>query len=351
MEKKQRTEIPIETADEILFLSDRTCCICRLPKKGLQLHHLDENPANSEKENLAALCFECHNDTMLKGGFDRKLTAGQILLYRTDWYNIVDRRRHGPGREAEAGPPQSETWVAGLKPIELHGSSVRLKYLQTSNADDKNRYSFSAEYPEISPATDASASEINLSIAAFINNEHQGFRNTATETAEYKKAALLANPKAIASTWDDRSISFEIVSFHPDLLSIDFTIFNYSAGAAHPHHLSRPMNFFLSPYVRSIVRIEDLFKPQSSYLEFLSEFCVRALLSNRDEAFSRDWVLRGAGPQVGNFQKFLVSKSGLQIVFDEYQVDCYAAGRQEVHIPASRLREYASEPLRRVYHF
>jgi hypothetical protein len=184
MEKKQRTEIPIETADEILFLSDRTCCICRVPKKGLQLHHLDENPANSEKDNLTALSFECHNDTMLKDGFDRKLTPGQIILYRTDWYNIVDRRRHGPGRESEGVPLQSDQWVTGLKPIELQGSSVRLKYVQTSHSDDKNRYSFSAEYPEISPSTDASASEINVSIAAFINSEHQEFRHTATETAE-----------------------------------------------------------------------------------------------------------------------------------------------------------------------
>ncbi len=71
--KKSRNEISIETAAQILFESDRTCCICRQRKRPIQIHHLDDDPSNNAPENLACLCFDCHRDTQIQGGFDRKL--------------------------------------------------------------------------------------------------------------------------------------------------------------------------------------------------------------------------------------------------------------------------------------
>jgi 5-methylcytosine-specific restriction endonuclease McrA len=72
---KKRTPIPAELAARLLFLSDRTCCVCRTAGKEVQIHHLDENPANNEASNLAVLCTECHDDTQLRGGFGRKLDS------------------------------------------------------------------------------------------------------------------------------------------------------------------------------------------------------------------------------------------------------------------------------------
>jgi len=90
---KLRPEIPVNIAAKILFLSDRTCCVCRQAGKKVQIHHIDENPSNSAESNLAILCFECHTETMIRGGFHRKLNAEQVILYRNDWLNIVSRKR------------------------------------------------------------------------------------------------------------------------------------------------------------------------------------------------------------------------------------------------------------------
>jgi len=90
---KKRVIIPNDIAAKVLFLSDRTCCICRQEGKKVQIHHIDEDPSNNSESNLSVLCFECHTDTMVKGGFDRKLDAEQIILYRNDWLNIVSRKR------------------------------------------------------------------------------------------------------------------------------------------------------------------------------------------------------------------------------------------------------------------
>jgi len=90
---KEKVAIPDEVATELLFLSDRTCCKCNVRGKAVQIHHIDENPANSVIENLAPLCFDCHNETMIKGGFSRQLNASQVTMYRNDWLERVKKRR------------------------------------------------------------------------------------------------------------------------------------------------------------------------------------------------------------------------------------------------------------------
>jgi len=93
MKKKIRVEIPNDVSAKVLFISDRTCCVCRDNTKQIIIHHLDENPSNNNLKNLAVLCLECHGKTHTRGGFDRKLDADQIKLYRDDWYNLVSQKR------------------------------------------------------------------------------------------------------------------------------------------------------------------------------------------------------------------------------------------------------------------
>lgn len=91
--KKRRVEIPRDLAAKVLFYANRTCCICRNSDKKVQIHHIDENPSNNIFENLATLCFDCHDETMIKGGFARKLSPEEIILYRDNWNKIVEERR------------------------------------------------------------------------------------------------------------------------------------------------------------------------------------------------------------------------------------------------------------------
>jgi hypothetical protein len=89
--------------------------VCRRAKP-VQIHHIDDNPANNTPENLAVLCLECHRETQIRGGFDRKLDAAQVVLYRDHWLATVAKLRgevveslqsmigpvgvHAPGRAA-----------------------------------------------------------------------------------------------------------------------------------------------------------------------------------------------------------------------------------------------------------
>jgi len=44
-------------------------------------------------DNLSVLCFDCHDQTMIKGGFGRKLEANQIMKYRNEWISRVKERK------------------------------------------------------------------------------------------------------------------------------------------------------------------------------------------------------------------------------------------------------------------
>lgn len=93
MKAKIRIQIPQDIAAKVLFHSDRTCCVCNIPGKSIQIHHIDGNPSNNIVDNLSVLCLECHNETMIKGGFGRKLDSNQVIIYRDSWIERVKKRK------------------------------------------------------------------------------------------------------------------------------------------------------------------------------------------------------------------------------------------------------------------
>jgi hypothetical protein len=88
-----RTSIPDDIAAHVLFAHDRTCCICRIRGRHIQIHHIDENPTNHEEKNLAVLCMDCHTETQLSGGFGRKLSSSEVRIARDEWISAVAIRR------------------------------------------------------------------------------------------------------------------------------------------------------------------------------------------------------------------------------------------------------------------
>lgn len=90
---KKRTPISPDQSAQILFASDRTCCICNIRGKRVQIHHIDEDPNNNAFENLSVLCFDCHDETQIRGGFGKHLTAPVVKKYRDDWLVRVKQRR------------------------------------------------------------------------------------------------------------------------------------------------------------------------------------------------------------------------------------------------------------------
>lgn len=338
--KKSRVEISGEIAAQVLFESDRTCCVCRVRTKPVQLHHIDDDPSNSSAENLAVLCLECHRDTQIRGGFDRKLDALQILLFKDDWLKRVATKRdmdHGPRM-----PPKAQNGIETVR------------FLQLKENSDEHSYSFQADYPQIGPKESEDNSEMNLCISTFVNRILEHFRAEAiaqsTAKAEIKKNA----PHAPA--WDDLIISHKISLLTPYLLSIEFVLGSYYSMAAHPNTSTRTLNFRLKPSMQ--LELHDLFKSSSNYLELLSQFCISDLHKQQPARFhdpkqrseelatgQDQWILSGAAPKVRNYDRFVLEKGGMRIFFDPYVVGSYAEGRYEVLIPTGVLAPALKESI------
>ncbi len=130
-----RRSVPEDVAAAVLFESNRTCCVCR-ERRPVQLHHIDEDPSNNDPANLAVLCLYCHRDTQITGGFDRKLDAAQVRLYRADWVRVVANSRTAPA--AQTTPPKSNAgeWQRG---------SYMHNYIKS--LPDQRRAAYSAAQP------------------------------------------------------------------------------------------------------------------------------------------------------------------------------------------------------------
>jgi hypothetical protein len=75
----------------VLFKSDRRCCVCQ--RVGHQVHHLDRNHANNAEDNLALLCFECHDEATAGRGLRVRLDEATIRRFRKAHYRAVALHR------------------------------------------------------------------------------------------------------------------------------------------------------------------------------------------------------------------------------------------------------------------
>ena len=305
----------------------------------IQLHHIDENPANSVGENLAVLCFECHHKTQISGGFDRKLDAHQVRLYRTDWLVRVGAKREADGAST-IGPPTKKEQA--------------LKYLQLTETSDEYAYDFSADYVLVQTSEPSSDAETNIRINSFVTGLLQRFRRDGISRIEAKEEMKtdLSPGMHVDAMWVSHSISL----FTPRLLSVEFQLASYYAGAAHPNTSTRTLNLMLHPSLE--MELPDIFGRHSEYLTTLSNYCVDDLHrqqparwhnpGEREEWLKQHkdhWITSGAAPEEKNFKRMSLRKNGIAVHFDPYQVGSYAEGKYEVFVPLHALRAVMNEEV------
>ena len=89
---KDRVEIPPEFAARVLYDSDHTCCVCRLERTTVQIHHIDEDPSNNDFENLTVICHNCHGLAHTNIYFSRNYSGSELRLHNNGWRKLVRRK-------------------------------------------------------------------------------------------------------------------------------------------------------------------------------------------------------------------------------------------------------------------
>ncbi|MGL1889007.1 MAG: HNH endonuclease, partial [Reichenbachiella sp.] len=89
---KQRIKIPSATEKKILYDSARTCNVCKIIRKGIQIHHIDQDPSNNKSENLMVLCQDCHDEAHTKHFMSKNLTAEKLTYFKKEWEKEIAER-------------------------------------------------------------------------------------------------------------------------------------------------------------------------------------------------------------------------------------------------------------------
>ena len=81
--RRKRVPMPKSIEAQVLLANRHACCVCQKPQ--VQLHHIDENPANNKPDNIAVLFLPHHDLATMKIGLSRKLKAAEVKVYKEEW--------------------------------------------------------------------------------------------------------------------------------------------------------------------------------------------------------------------------------------------------------------------------
>lgn len=222
------------------------------------------------------------------------------------------------------------------QPISFSGG-LELVARRIKESDNKLKYDIEVQYPQISGSTDARIARFNSQVKGLVTKTISGFKKDMAE-----RAAEEEEPPSDSDMRSDLGIGYEIALANDDLVSVGFDIGGYSRGAAHPNSYTETISYDLKN--GKPLKLADLFKPSSSYLKVISAYCINDLKKQAkalgpDPALTNDWIQTGAAAKAQNYKSWTITKKGLAITFDAYQVGPYAAGPQYVSVPYSALKD------------
>ena len=228
----------------------------------------------------------------------------------------------------ENGDDKKTAFSIHEEPIFLTGDAeIVSKPVKESNK--KLMYEIAAYYPQITGSTNPNAEKLNQLLRGVVNRKVAEFRKEMAPKPDEE-------PRPEGSMGSDISIAYSVVLAQDDLASIQFDVGSYYQGAAHPNSYTEVVNYDLKNGKQ--LKLVDLFKPGAKYLQAISKYCIDDL-KKQAKGLDAASIESGASPTSKNYESWTITKKGLGINFDAYQVGPYAAGPQFVLVPYSAIKD------------
>lgn len=256
-------------------------------------------------------------------------------VFKGKWKPATDSPDPGlnqiEGKWSKPDGSKETPFQVSQQPIEF-STAVRVTPKVIKEANKEKRYTIEAEYPQIEgdPRFDSFNREarglITKDVAAFKTGETVPESDSTDETpAETLDSSL--------------DIGYEIRYATDDLISVEFTEGSYERGAAHGNGLTTVLNYDVKSGKK--LALADLFTAKSNYLAVISAYCSKALKDKlkKDSMLDEEMLKSGVSPRADNYRAWSITKKGLWITFDPYQVAAFAAGPQHVLVPYSALKD------------
>ena len=313
MEKSmQRPEIPAEIRRAVLVEAGHRCAIPRCGETEIDVHHIVpwSECKKHEYSNLIALCLICHR-RVHKGEIDRKA----LFQYKSALTS-------GTSAVSQSG---FEAPIVEIRRRISERSSTGVGYI------------FEFDFPDFPGAVQRVVSK---NLEAWGNEllvqlrEHQTEYNRTYVRSDAEGEGLFSSPSSLRG-------SYRIVRNDEVVISLEYVIDRFNSGNAHGGRGTRVQNFLIRPF--QPIGVMDLLNDLSS-LQDLSDLIRKKLLSS-GKYEDEEWVRRGTEPQDKNFSRFVIENHCIRFIFEEYQIDCYAVGRQALSVGFNEMREIGNLDL------
>lgn len=267
-------------------------------------------------------------------------TSGkQTGVFSGTWKAASDGAVELAGNWSKPGSDKKAAFSLQQQPIEL-SNGVEIVTRQIRENNKKLKYEVDVQYPQLSGSADPNFEKFNQAVRSMMVKKVGEFKKEMAPSPDEEPT-----PEASAtdeSMGSDISIGYDVILAKDDLISIDFTVGSYSAGAAHPNSWTEVVNFDLKNGRQ--LKLADLFTPGSKYLATIATYSIQDLKKQSksqgaDAMLDDEWIQRGAAAEATNYENWTITKKGLNITFDPYQVAPYAAGPQHVLVPYSALKD------------
>ena len=232
----------------------------------------------------------------------------------------------------EKGSDKKTAFSVHEEPIAFTGD-VEIVSKQIKESNKKLMYEIAAQYPQVSGGANPNFEKFNQAARASVTRKVAGFKKDM-QPAEGEEE----QPRPEGSMGSDLSVSYDVLLAQDDLVSVKFVVSSYFQGAAHPNSYSDVLNYDLKNGKQ--LKLGDLFKPGAKFLSTIATYCIGELKKQAQaKGLLDDQIDSGAAAKSDNYESWTVTKRGLGITFDAYQVGPYAAGPQFVLVPYSALKD------------
>ena len=258
-------------------------------------------------------------------------------IFKGKWKPAIDSPDPGlneiEGKWSKPDGSKETPFQVVQQPIEF-SAAVRITPKVIKEANKGKHYTVDAEYPQIEG--DARFDNFNREARSVITKDVAAFKTA--ETSAEADTGSETPAETLDSTLD---IRYEIRRATDDLISVEFTEGSYERGAAHGNSNTTVINYDVKHGKK--LALADLFNPKSNFLNLISAYCIKDLRDqakkDKDSMLDEEMMKSGASPRADNYQAWAITKKGLWITFDPYQVAAYAAGPQFVLVPYSALKD------------
>jgi len=206
------------------------------------------------------------------------------------------------------------------------GPGLRIVPDEVMLKSERLRYDVNIHYPQIIGAEDLEIRQLNQRMKERANKEFQSWFNPP-------KAELQRFRDWGPNAFNTVDLDYQVLLATDSLFSVYSDGSIYNLGAAHSAEYSFAFNYDLK--LRKELKLSDVFKPNSKYLQFVSIYCTEELTNRAERVYLSNEKLE---PSTTVFHTWNITPFGIRFSFDACEVAACATGGQEVEIPFAKLK-------------